>query len=141
MNNIDLKLNDIKGINMSLDAGVKIIKPEGGTSDDYSTEETIIGTWFGETLYRKVVVFDSLPNNNYTEIQHNIPNIDLIVNMHGVAVRYDGDTLPIPYITFNDANMGGITIYADKVKVLIRTVTNRSNYRGYVTLEYTKEIN
>lgn len=140
MDNIDLRLNDIEGINMSLDTGVKIIEPDdgGNYNNIYSLEETIIGIWLDKPLYRKIVDCGVLPDNNSIEIKHGITNLGRIVNFTGTAVRFDNDTLPIPYTTFNEANFGGISTYVDANKIVIRTVSNRSGYNAYMIIEYTK---
>lgn len=74
MDNIDLRLNDIEDINMFLDTGVKIIEPDGGDCYNvYSTEETVIGTWLGKPLYRKVIVTDTI---DLSKGNHGLANLD-----------------------------------------------------------------
>lgn len=108
---------------------------------NYSTTEVIIGKWINnEPIYRKVIEIGYLPSNNTTRVNHNISNLEHFTSPPlGLAIRSsDNDTLPIPYVTFNANNNGGITIYADETNVVIRTTTDRSSYYGYVVLEYTK---
>lgn len=107
----------------------------------YSTNEVIIGKWINnEPIYRKVIEMGYLPNNNTIRVSHNISNLEQFTSPpSGLAIRSsDKDTLPIPYVTFNANNNGGITIYADETNVVIRTTTDRSSYYGYVILDYTK---
>lgn len=106
----------------------------------YSTTEIIVGKWIDdEPIYRKVINVGSLPNTMTKTMAHNISNLRHFTNISGLAIRSsDNDTLPIPYVTFNANNSGGITIYADDTNVVIRTTTDRSSYDGYVILEYIK---
>lgn len=46
--------------------------------NEYSTTETIIGTYKGITHYRKVVEIGSLPNNTTQTYNHNISNMDML---------------------------------------------------------------
>ena len=104
----------------------------------YSTDEIIIGKFDGKTLYRKVIDIGYLPNASQKIVSHNISLIDKIVKLYGSATRdSDKDTMPIPYVTFNANNSGGITLYANNVSVLVSTNSDRSAYKGYVVLEYT----
>jgi len=110
---------------------------------EYSEDETICGVWNDgydeKTLYRKVIDIGSLPNASSTTTSHNISDIEMIVNIHGVAIRsVDNDTLPIPYVTFNTNNAGGIMVYVNSTNVVVNTTTDRSAYDGYIILEYTK---
>lgn len=106
---------------------------------EYSENETICGVWLDKPLYRKVIDIGYLPDNSYTTTNHNISNILTITRVIGVAIRNsDKDTLPIPYVTFNANNNGGITIYANDTSITIGTTTDRSAYNGYIVLEYTK---
>lgn len=107
---------------------------------EYSTNEIIVGKWVDDKpIYRKVIDIGNLPNASQTIVSHNISNIERIVKLYGTATRdSDKDTMPIPYVTFNSNNSGGINLYANNVSVLVSTSTDRSSYTGYVILEYTK---
>ena len=107
---------------------------------EYSNDEIKVGKWLnGETIYRKVIDIGYLPNASSSTMSHNVSNLGQFTKISGLAVRSsDNDTLPIPYVTFNANNSGGITIYADNTNITIRTTTDRSSYEGYVILEYTK---
>lgn len=110
----------------------------GGSSDIYSLEETVIGTWLGKPLYRKVIDFGPLPDNASVTIEHNIIDLDKIVRLYGSAIREDKEILPIPYTVVNADNVGGILTYATATIINLRTSNNRSSYNAYMTLEYTK---
>lgn len=110
---------------------------------EYSDEETVVGVWIingvEKIKYRKVIDIGSLPNNATKATAHSISNLDMIVDLRGTAVRIsDKDTLPIPYVTFNANNSGGILLNANSTYVNVTTSTDRSAYKGYIILEYTK---
>lgn len=90
----------------------------------YSTQEVVIGMWFGKPLYRKVISFGALPNASYKEINHNIKNIERIVNRN---LSTNGQSISSPNMTVTTS------------LIAITTTTNLSGYNDcYVTLEYTK---
>lgn len=108
---------------------------------NYSTSETIIGTWIdNKVIYRKVIDLGYLPNNTTLTFDHNITNLDRIVNAYGYSLRSsDGDVLPIPYVTFNEKNYGGINYFITTSYIAITTRNDRSSYYAYMVLEYTKK--
>lgn len=62
------------------------------TPDDYQAEETVVGTWFGKTLYRYCVQAAYATN---TDIP--LPDgISRIVSFRGIGLRSDGQYIPIP---------------------------------------------
>lgn len=106
----------------------------------YSQNETDTGMiWFdGKKIYRKVVNCEYLLNNNVKKIKHNIENIDTIIKINGVGYENDGNCLPIPYVYNVTQGQGGITLYANKTDIVIRTYGNRTDVKALITLEYTK---
>lgn len=106
----------------------------------YSENELVVGKWIdNKPIYRKVIDIGNLPDASQTIVSHNISNIERIVKLYGSATRdSDKDTLPIPYVTFNANNSGGVTIYVNDTNVLISTSSDRTSYYAYVVLEYTK---
>ena len=109
-------------------------KPLG--EEIYSSNEIVIGNWInGKPLYRKVVNFGSLPNAGNKEVNHDISNIQNIVNIYGYAS--DGSFwLPIPTVSTTLAN--NVNIYTTVTSIGINTGINRTSYNAYITLEYTK---
>ena len=104
-------------------------------ADVYSTTETVVGTYMGKPLYRKVVDCGVLPNNTTKEILHNIANINIITKASGTAWMNDGTTIPLPTASLTSP----VVIYSDKSKIYITTITDRSTFtNSNVTLEYTK---
>ena len=108
---------------------------------NYSTSETIIGKWIdNKTIYRKVIDLGYMPNNTTLTVNHNITNLDRIINAYGYSLRSsDGDVLPIPYVTFNEKNFGGINYFITASYIAITTRNDRSNFYAYMVLEYTKK--
>lgn len=104
-------------------------------ADVYSTTETVVGTYMGKPLYRKVVDCGVLPNNTTKEIFHNIANINIITKTSGTAWMNDGTTIPLPTASLTSP----VEIDSDKSKIYIITITDRStSTNSNVTLEYTK---
>lgn len=105
-------------------------------TDEVNTEQT----WYnGRYIYRKVINVGALPDTSSISVAHNITNLGQFVKILGLAIRSsDNDTLPLPYITFNANNAGGIVMYVNNTSIVINTSTNRSAYNGYVILEYVK---
>ena len=110
-------------------------------SDIYSTNELKTNkVWIdGKPIYRKVIDFGALPNAESKKVNHGISNLESVVNYCGYAT--DGtNTIPLPY-TYPNSNyisyyvsLGTVT----STQVEIVTGTNRSDYSGYIILEYTK---
>lgn len=105
--------------------------------DVYSTEETVIGTWLGKPLYRKVIDVGALPDDTTKLVAHNITNIDYIVRFYGTAMGSNNHTLPLPHVNPKTPNYG-ILLQVSRTNVEIETGHARSDYSGYVTIEYTK---
>lgn len=104
-------------------------------ADVYSTTETVVGTYMGKPLYRKVVDCGALPNNTTKEILHNIANINIITKTSGTSWMNDGITIPLPTASLTYP----VVIYSDKSKIYITTITDKStSTNSNVTLEYTK---
>lgn len=108
---------------------------------NYSIDETPIGTWNGETLYRKVINIGALPNASNKVYTWNIPDIKSVIRYELYA--YDnaqGSVLSLPYI-YPDVQYIDYWITVEYVtpnSVQIIAHTNRSGFVGYIILEYTK---
>ena len=103
----------------------------------YSLEEREIGVWTdGKPLYQKTINCGALPDNTSNSIAHNITNLDTIVKSFGHAKSSINQT-PIPFT--NNTTVGSqVALIVDSENVILRTNDYRSNYTGYVTLQYTK---
>lgn len=132
-----------------------VIQPNGaesGGGETYSATETAIGTWFGQTLYRKVVDFGSLPSAGDApkSVSTGLANV-FITDVRGIVYTHPstGDTvsLPLPFV------IGGTTAPTAGIQVDVRdnnvnnvhvinitTDRDRSQYSAYVVLEYIKNL-
>lgn len=103
----------------------------------YSTSEHKVGTWIdGKPLYEKTVNFGTLPDRTGKAVDHNIANLDKIVDMQAIAIKNDNTLF---YVVVSTA-IG--SLYATATQVVINTSTSTSatlpTYNAYVTVRYTK---
>lgn len=109
--------------------------------DIYSTSETKTNKiWINnKPIYRKIIDVGNLPNNDYKAINHNIENIDELVNVSAIAVSSGGYYFNIPFVgtpgLFSSTRIG---IRANSVNIQIASTTDASTYTAYAILEYTK---
>lgn len=109
----------------------------------YQTTEQIIGTWMGKPLYRKTIFLSSLPSTTgLTTYNHNISNVDEIwfdvsncfaIWNYGTNNQF---TNCLPF--FNYSNNHIYLCNLSKTSYDMHTNMDRSNLRGYITLNYTK---
>ena len=100
----------------------------------YSETETVIGTWLGKPLYRKVVDLGNLPNNTSKTVSTglNMSTISL-VKISGYAKSQTGYgfvSMPKSDITFQVTLSNG--------DLYLSTSENYSTWTGWAILEYTK---
>lgn len=105
---------------------------------NYSSSEQVIGTWTnGKPLYRSIIDIGNLPDNSFKNVGINIPNINKITSINGIAT--DGTyTVPIPSSGY--ATLGQrieAYIYANSI-LSVATGGNYSSFTGEVIIEYTK---
>lgn len=105
-------------------------------SINYTLIEQKIGKWInGKPLYRKTIDYGALPDTTSKDVLHNIDNLDIVVNVKGIGIRSsDKTSLPLPYASSNLS----IELYINSKNISITTLSNRSAFNGYITLEYTK---
>lgn len=113
----------------------------GGTplNLDYSTTETNTGTkWVdGRTIYKKTINVGTLPNNTIKYVNHNISNLDAVIELKGFGSNTSGTTLPLPFITNNAGNQ--VYVFTSSTQIIIGTESNREDFtHSYITLYYTK---
>ena len=106
----------------------KTVKNYIDKKQTYSTKETVIGTWLGKPLYRKVINMGNLANNSGKSVAHNLSNF-VIRTINGSATN---GSIHIGISGFNDE------IYMNNTNVIWNTKVNRSSFTAYVVLEYTK---
>ena len=99
----------------------------------YSTTETVVGTWMGKPIYRKVIDLGQLPNNSSKTVETGLNSEEIrIVKISGNASTSTGNYQS----GLNDINTRLYLIPDGKLS--IRTVDDFSLYYGYAILEYTK---
>ena len=104
-------------------------------ADVYSTTETVVGTYNGKPLYRKVVDCGALPNDTVKNVTHNISNINIITSISGTSWNDAGKKIPLPTVSLSYP----ISVSADKSKISITTSSDRSDFtNSNVIIEYTK---
>lgn len=110
-----------------------------GISDEYSTYEIKTNkVWIdGKPIYRKVINFGILPNNNIKKVSHGILNIDTFVSINGITFTSEKTATALPYAHSDSTNE--VSLFIEDTNVAIRTFGNKTKYiKTYVTLEYTK---
>jgi len=103
----------------------------------YSTDETIVGTWGGKPLYRRIYSTGALPDNG-TKV---IAQLDTTWRLRRfeccVYNETNGFTLTLP--APSTVSSETMAIYVDgSGNLTIRTGTTRSGYSGDCIVEYTK---
>lgn len=107
------------------------------TFDEYTLNEQKIGTFLGKPLYRKVISVGNLPNATTKTVSTNLTNV-LIKKIEGYCRNNDNWTLPLPYRDVGNST-NDITILTNHENtILVITGSDRTDFSGYVVLEYTK---
>lgn len=150
--------DDIPGVATTSAAG--IVQPDGttitiadgvisavggsGSGETYSDTETTIGTWFGATLYRKVINCGALPNNTEKYISTGISGNITVRKLIGAAYNNQYYALPLAYVSDTDQyslvlTYIGASDQAHPNAIRFYTNANLSSYTdSYIILEYTK---
>ena len=108
----------------------------------YSQNEIDTGKiWIdGKKIYRKIVSYGVLSNNETVRKEHNIQDINEIISAKGITfIKNEGFFLPIPYSLDNTGNIG---LAVSKTQISITTYADRTDcINTYIVLEYTKTTN
>lgn len=104
----------------------------------FSGSETVIGTFDGKTLYRKIINVEAMPNNTTKYVSLGLNNVQ-VIRAYGYAVNSTGNTFLLPHVdSVNVASQ--ISMYITSTNyIAIMTGSNRSDYSGYVVVEYYKK--
>ena len=108
---------------------------------DYSTSEQDTGfTWVdGKHIYKKTINFGSLPNSTYKYVDHDISNLDKVIDIRSVATNSNAvNFLPLPLVYESGSAAYNTTIEVNDRSIKIASDRDRSSYTAYVTLYYTK---
>ena len=107
----------------------------------YSTEEQRVGTWIdGKPIYRKILADIQLLNNPGTQnIQHDINNIDNVINLKGF-MKNSLESIPIQsvYRPVPNSQYFDIGLLINDTNITLTYCTDRSSYKAYIIIEYTK---
>lgn len=113
--------------------------------DIYSTEEIITNKiWIdNKPIYRKCIFISSFPNNAELQIDITSLNLEYLVHLYGFAGTGGAGDNGFPINASRPDNLSAeagawLNNTNNIVKLIIRTGSDRSNFAGYVVLEYTK---
>ena len=104
--------------------------------EPYNTTETVVGSWLGNDLYRKVIAVNNLPDTSSISASSGVSNVN-VINIYG-SFTNGNETYSI-----NCAHpdlSGGVYVSTTNVGSQIKysTTFDASTYSGYVIIEYTK---
>lgn len=138
-------ITSIDGRVTTLEDDNSINKAKIETNSTYSTDELKVGKWIDDKpIYRKVVVLTSFTTGE-TVINHNISNIDKVINVGGFGLRRSGECETIPTIvppnieadyqvSIYDINNTQFRLYLGRYT----TTGNTAFTNMYIIFEYTK---
>ena len=109
----------------------------------YGVEYRTVERWQNKSVYQKTLYAASLPNNSIVGIEVDAAFTD-IVSISGYALDTDNNYYhPFPVI---ESGVTPIVVIAgfegdggDGGTVVLRTMTDASNYQAYITVKYTKD--
>ena len=105
--------------------------------NNYSTEEQVVGTWIdGKPIYQKTITISNCQANTWNNTNHNISNIDVIVNEYGLAKCTNGTFYNIGYR--NAEICGMLQANSTTAGVYLGSHTVYNNSVIFITLQYTK---
>lgn len=108
----------------------------------YSSNEIVIGKWFDKTLYRRTIYRSVLINGTEETVNHNIENVDLLwCNLSKTFVIWPelGITNNLPFLNLGEGSNSISISDFSSTSFKLKSTIDRSNLRGYITLEYTKK--
>ena len=108
--------------------------------DVYSTDEVKTNkVWIdGKPIYRRVYNVGTMPNSGAKNINAGITNFGTCVNIFGGATNGD-NCITLPFIAPEVHNNSITLLYSkNRNQIELWSGTDRSEYSGYVTIEYTK---
>ena len=112
------------------------------SSDEYSTDEIIVGTWIdGKPIYRKTIECNPISSASRSHyFPHGVTNIDTVINVWGT--RYSQSSRDYrPIVSASYANfdwMGSVVITQTDVLIESGSGVDSIYTSAYVTFEYTK---
>lgn len=124
-------------------AGANTINPAVviGDSNNYSTNEKVIGKWVdGSLLYQKTISFGALPNASMKDLSVFTTNTVKIKKIFGYSYRSsDGMTIELPRANPTAANCISVDVITNQSTIRVTTGGDYSSFtETYITLQYTK---
>lgn len=112
------------------------VNPPMDLGVEYRTTER----YLGKPVYVKMVDCGSLPNAGYKAVNIGTPGLEKVIEISGCAIDTKGDFYSIPATNFS-SSVHDVGLYATGSQAIaISTQSDRSNYRAYVKVKYTKTI-
>ena len=108
--------------------------------EEYSTNETRIGTWMGKPLYRKVLSTVGLSGETKKSINYNITNPDKIW-IAGGFVCSAARIVTMPMIGYNGDLSQKLDVWVEKQENVVKLYSNGgwgNDWTFYIILNYTK---
>lgn len=132
-------VNSLDGDQTTLAPSVHAVK----TANTYSTTEVKTGeTWVdGRPIYRKVLNVENLPNNTAKNISTGLSSSSVLpIFLKGYALKTTGEyaCMPLPFFTNTNPVYIGYLNSNSIWNIVVTTTSDRSNFNGYITIEYIK---
>ena len=107
---------------------------------NYSTSESDTGMkWVdNKPIYRKVVNFGALPNAGMKRVNHNIANLDKVINIGGYVKFPSGYYVGVQFVDVVGGFSSSWYTTVGPTDVVIATGADRSGFTAVVVIEYTK---
>ena len=113
-----------------------------GQNEEYSTNETVIGTWNGKPLYRKVIQKDVSANTNetYSLSSLGISNQDIVIINLGESTAHYSSITGASYspVSYYVSSTDRAHVYVNVYYNLIIQNQNSTDRTYHIVLEYTK---
>lgn len=126
---------DIDGKDIEWGGGLPVLFDESGAEHQVGWYVYSNGT--KKPVYQKSVDFGALPNNTMKYVAHGITNIDYVIYIGAVAAYQHIQFLSLSSAHPTELN-SNIFIDIDSESVRIYTKANKSEFIGFINIQYTK---
>lgn len=118
-------------------------EPSASSYNTMSANEHFTGEYYfdGKPIYAKTIYINSLPNATIKSYNHNAENVDTIWIDVSKCFSFASNTnltFPFPSVTTNASSYNFEIQQIGKDSVFLRTGQNRSSFKAYITINYTK---
>lgn len=91
----------------------------------------------GKPIYRKVIDFGALPDNDIKKIPHGVVDYEVFTQMYGTSLSGLDVTLPLPHAS--STGPASVQLWRDTTDIGVITSNDRTGYTDtQIVLEYTK---